>query len=252
MWNYFNKFLPKRRDVGKEVEDEDAASMSPSVSVRVFISYSHNDKVLAGRLKAALDGFGLEVFLAHEDLDPSVEWQDVIMEHLKRADIFLPLITRHFSESDWTDQESGIAHALDKVIVPIAVTSHFPYGFVAKYQAWKLNDPKTPMHCEQLIEAIIKNQPKIVPYLLPVLIKSFASSGNFDNAGLRAKLLLSFSGIKKEQALEIFQAAATNNQIYGSWAAVSSVKELIKRYHKLVPARLIKTVEEKMKKGWAA
>jgi len=37
-------------------------------SLRIFIGYSNEDKLLAGNLKAQLENRGFEVFLAHEDL----------------------------------------------------------------------------------------------------------------------------------------------------------------------------------------
>src|SRR3989344_2611626 len=98
-------------------------------TIRVFISYSTKDKHLAGNIKMGLERFGADVFLAHEDINPSSEWQDIILENLDSTDIFMPIITKNFPDSYWTDQESGIALAKGKLIVPISVDSNNPYGF---------------------------------------------------------------------------------------------------------------------------
>jgi len=46
----------------------------------------------------------------------------------------LPLLTDSFVRSDWTDQETGIAVALGKIIVPMKMPVN-PYGFISRYQA---------------------------------------------------------------------------------------------------------------------
>lgn len=76
---------------------------------RVFLSYSHKDRVIAGSIKTTLGSEALEVFMAHEDIQPSLEWQEEIFRQLKLCDIFIPLFSNNFRKSNWTDQESGLA-----------------------------------------------------------------------------------------------------------------------------------------------
>ncbi|HLE82428.1 MAG TPA: hypothetical protein VJA25_14335, partial [Dehalococcoidia bacterium] len=44
-------------------------------SLRVFLSYYHADRILAGRVRTELERFGIRVFVAHDDINPSQEWQ---------------------------------------------------------------------------------------------------------------------------------------------------------------------------------
>lgn len=62
-------------------------------------------------VKLNLNHYGLDVFLAHEDIEPTEEWQTRILSELKRASVFLPLLTDKFITSKWTAQECGIAVA---------------------------------------------------------------------------------------------------------------------------------------------
>lgn len=103
----------------------------------IFLSHSHKDAKLAKSLKDDLETrFPISVFVAHQDLTPSDEWQVEIGRMLRRCDAFVALVTRSFQRSDWTDQETGLALAFRKVIVPIGVALN-PYGFVGKLQAMK-------------------------------------------------------------------------------------------------------------------
>jgi len=68
-------------------------------TIRVFLSYSTEDKGLAGFIKDSLEWYGLEVFIAHEDIEPSDEWQEAIIQNLESTDVFVPIITESFSLS---------------------------------------------------------------------------------------------------------------------------------------------------------
>ena len=74
-----------------------------------FISYASADRKLAAQVKAALLECGVDGFMAHEDIHVSQEWRDRILEELRRMEVFVPLLSRHFKSSDWTSQESGAA-----------------------------------------------------------------------------------------------------------------------------------------------
>jgi hypothetical protein len=213
-------------------------------TVRAFISYATKDKNLAGNLKESLEKFGLEVFLAHEDITPSSEWQDEILRNLKSTDIFMPLITDSFSESFWTDQESGIALSENKFILPIAVDGHLPYGFLGKIQAYKHNS-KISISTDKIIEAIIISKPEFSSPLLDSLIKAFALSHSFDDAGAKSALLLQFDEINDEQANEIFRAVVNNDQILGSRSARGNITSLFRKCQKQIDKKLLEELKSK-------
>jgi len=104
-------------------------------TIRVFLSYSHPNRKCAGRIKAELEDYCLDVFLAYEDIAQSRQWQKIILGYLKRCDVFLPLLTKEFQSSEWADQESGIAFAGDKLIIPLKVSID-PYGFLVMVTAF--------------------------------------------------------------------------------------------------------------------
>lgn len=109
-----------------------------SKKVKAFVSYSTSDKELAGKIKKALENYGLEVFLAHEDISPSREWRKEILQNIESSDIFIPVLTENFKESTWTDQESGMAIFTKSTIIPLNVDKN-PHGFLKDYQAFSLD-----------------------------------------------------------------------------------------------------------------
>lgn len=121
--------------------------------LKAFLSYSRLDKKLAGHIKHALKECGIEAFLAHEDVEPSVEWVEEIKTELETCNIFLPILTNNFHNSDWTDQETGIAFTRDKLIIPLKVKKD-PYGFISKIQAFSLDPNAIVSSCHELVEII--------------------------------------------------------------------------------------------------
>jgi hypothetical protein len=76
--------------------------------MKAFISYSTLDKVSAGQLNEHLSMYGIDSFMAHEDLQVSEEWKKRIQEELSTASILTALLSKNFRASEWTSQEIGL------------------------------------------------------------------------------------------------------------------------------------------------
>src|SRR5262249_47275885 len=146
--------------------------------------------------KYSLGSYGIAAFLAHEDIQPSEEWQDEISHRLHACEVFFPLLTDSFKSSDWTDQETGIAVALNKIIVPLKATLD-PYGFIARYQAQSLeaeevngslNLPGIDESCWNVARSLARRS-DIGDRIKNGIIAKFALSGAFKEAGQYASRL---------------------------------------------------------------
>jgi len=209
-------------------------------TLRVFLSYSHKDRELAGEIKEYIEDYRLEVFLAHEDIEPSREWQEEIIRSLKACDIFIPIVSENFKESKWCDQESGIAFAEDKYIIPINV-SLVPYGFIGKYQALKLGESISDS-CDKIIEII--DSTMLNEQLTDCLIKSFIESESFSVANKRAQLLEKREPFTEDQINEIIRGFVINDQIRGGYKAEPIVKRMFEKYSEVIKPELKEKFEE--------
>jgi len=215
--------------------------------IKVFLSYSTIDKILTGKIKNYLEDYGLEVFLAHEDIAPSAEWQKVVLQNLENCDVFIPIITENFKSSEWTDQEIGIALAKGKFIIPLSIDI-VPYGFLNKLQSLKLGSKPIYLSCEEIIK-ILKGNSKFERLLLNSVIKTFLNSGNFKEARNKSRILLKFDDtFTAEQIDEIIRGSIQNNQIYNSFGAQKVLEELIQRHNKVIEKDLIQELNEKFKR----
>jgi len=215
-------------------------------SLRVFVSYSTADKKLAGALKVGLEDYGMDVFLAHEDITPCEEWEQIILRTLKQTDIFMPLLTKNFKNSSWTDQETGIAVSDQKFIISLKVNID-PYGFISKYQAFTFTFKEVPTHggsyslcadsCLGIIKLILTNK-DLKENLKDCLIRSFINSGSFLDAGSKIIILDEVDSFSKEQIDAVIQGSISNDQINGSFKTKTFLKKFMQKSGKTPIFRL--------------
>ncbi len=209
--------------------------------MKTFISYSSKDKNLAGQIKHELEEYGLDVFLAHEDITPSEEWVDVILAELKACDIFLPLLTKSFEESKWVDQESGIAFFNDKLIIPLKYTKD-PYGFISRFQALKVNSKDIQKTAFDIIK-IIASKPVLGKNMRDIVIQKLGGSWSFDDAAQNAEIIVEIENYSMTQIKEIIGHVINNDQIHKSWRAQSLLKKLVKKYRKKLEPKLLEAFD---------
>jgi hypothetical protein len=101
---------------------------------RLFISHISKDKGRATRLKECLERYGIDGFVAHEDVHPTAEWEAEIERALRVMDAFVAITTPGYSKSVWTQQEVGFAVARRVKIISFEF-GEVPAGFISKQQA---------------------------------------------------------------------------------------------------------------------
>lgn len=111
---------------------------------RLFISHVSKYKESASNLKRCLSMYGIDCFVAHEDITPSKEWEIEIENGLFTMDALCAIVVPEFSESKWCDQEVGIALGQHKLVLSINKGEN-PYGFFGKFQALKSRSTSSDM-----------------------------------------------------------------------------------------------------------
>ena len=101
---------------------------------RLFISHISKDKLIATRLKDALAQYDIAGFVAHEDIHPTLPWQDEIERALQTMDGLIAVHTVGFSASIWTQQEIGYALGRGTKVISFKMGED-PTGFIGKNQA---------------------------------------------------------------------------------------------------------------------
>lgn len=194
--------------------------------IKIFLSYSKEDKVLAGKIKEGLENIGFECFLAHDDITPSKNWPKKIENELDNTDVFIPILTENFQQSQWANQEVGIAYKLEKIIIPLKKNVD-PEGFISDIQALKLSftidQNKHPDFLIKLDETtyniakiILEDNKDLQVKFKPILIDLFAKSKNSSEGERYARLVVLIDKFYQHEINSIVGTLIENKDIYQS------------------------------------
>jgi hypothetical protein len=175
---------------------------------RVFLSHKSEVKADVAEVKEKLKLFGVSAFVAHEDIHPTKEWQNEIENALFSMDSFVALMTKNFHESDWTDQEVGVAFGRGVPIVAIKI-GRDPYGFIGKFQALRSDWKSAAIGIGKIL---IKQDKMIDAY-----VKAALECTSFDNANAMAELLPHIEKLSDQQITGLISAFENNNELRGGF-----------------------------------
>ena len=198
--------------------------------VKVFISHATSTRPIAGKLRDLLANRGVSAFVAHEDIQPTAQWQEVILDALSSMDMFLAILSQDFCESPYCDQELGFAiaerrrredahHERPLTIMAVTCDNTDPYGFLRGEQAAKVRHV-TDIPSKVLEVLFGKGS---APWFKS-FIDSIRCSPNFYNSNYN--LVLELKKVEKltaEQANELVDAVNSNNQVYAAGNFMSAI-----------------------------
>ncbi|PJZ55834.1 toll/interleukin-1 receptor domain-containing protein [Leptospira barantonii] len=208
--------------------------------MKAFISYSTVDKYIAGKIQNILDRFGIESFLAHEDIQVSSEWQTVILNELRKSDLFVALLSREYEASPWCEQEAGIAAFREMTLVFLSLDGTVPKGFVGKTQSAKIKEETLSIN--DLIPGIIRCNFSVGTNMIVDLI---GKSRSFRQAEKNFQMILPYMDqMKKSQIKELLKRSANNRQVYDAGLCKNRyIPSLLKDYRYLLSKRTLAILE---------
>lgn len=175
---------------------------------RVFLSHKAEVKKETADLKDKLRIYGISCFVAHEDVNPTIEWQNEIENALHTMDTFVALLTGGFHDSLWTDQEVGFAFGRGVPIVSVKLGKD-PYGFIGKFQALSCTWDKAPA---EIAKILIKKEPMLNAY-----INAIKECTNYDHSNKLSELLPFIERLTDSQIENLIEAFNENSQVYDSY-----------------------------------
>lgn len=199
---------------------------------RLFISHSSIVKEGAHAIKEALAHYQVAAFVAHDDIEPSFEWQNEIENALRTMDALVAIITPEFSTSKWCDQEVGYALGRGKFVIPLTTDSS-PYGFLAKIQGMKIKGLKATEVAKKISEALIQN-PATRPRMTETLVESLVNSGSWETSRIIMGHLEKVPDLSSSQIARLLTAADENSQVKNAFMGSSTVPEKIRALAKRV------------------
>jgi hypothetical protein len=147
---------------------------------RLFLSHQAKHKVEVSKIKDELAVYGISAFVAHEAIQPSLEWEREIESGLRSMHALLALMTPDFDTSSWTDQEIGWAFGRGLVVLPVRLGAD-PYGFAGKLQGITGNFDNPKPLAKAVFETLLAN-PATHGDVRRALVKEFCESGSYNQS----------------------------------------------------------------------
>lgn len=193
---------------------------------RVFISHLTENKKSATNLKSNLARYGIDCFVAHEDIEPSKLWQTEIEKALASMDLLCVILTPNIYQSKWCDQEVGIA--LGRAIPTLSIKKGAdPHGFIGKYQAIKAKTTAEAV-AKDVFDTICKMENVNKKYF-SILGKLFLNSKNEKEALDWLKQINKISNFNVETIDKIASSYGANS-ILSTKAVTSEYNKLARKF----------------------
>ena len=196
---------------------------------RLFLSHLATFKVQASALQSVLNNYAISSFVAHEDIEPAKEWQDEIEASLHSMDALAALLTDGFKDSNWCDQEVGVAVGRDVLIIPVRKGVD-PYGFIGKYQGIQ-GEGKTIGEVAKAIFTTLISSTKTRTKMIRCLCNAVSQATDIDDATKRLKILSDIDNLPNDELEQLRSAVTDNSVLIKSEHFKISINKLFGKYN---------------------
>ena len=105
------------------------------------------------KISTMLKEHNINTFVAKYDIKSGEKWSNKIKDSLRESQVFLSIITKEYHNSSYTDQEVGMALAMNIHIIPIRLDDSIPKGFLNEIHAEKFSI-NVSANCDDLVTEI--------------------------------------------------------------------------------------------------
>lgn len=218
------------RTIAPSVAPEALQRIWGSEHVRVFLSHKATVKESTSQVKQALARCGIAAFVAHEDIEPTEEWEREIERALFSMDASVALLSEDFHDSNWTDQEVGVAIGRGVPLIAVRLGMD-PYGLMGKGQglggcSW--DDPNgIAIKVFQLLHKRLPDKSR----LFECALSTYAQSCSFVDSAWKVEHLLSvFTSLSTDQVGRVIDAYRANGQNTSSFKGRNLLQPLLEKW----------------------
>ena len=194
---------------------------------KLFISHLATFKKTISILKNELENYGISAFVAHEDIEPTKEWQNEIEKGLFSMDALCAILIPGFKESNWTDQEVGVAIGRGVLIIPIRKELD-PYGFIGKYQGLQAIGKSIGEVANGIFKIIAINEKTKSKYL-NILVELILLSNTANQGIERLKALKEITNIPQDK-IEYIRDQIIENKNLQNVRFLNSFNDIAEKY----------------------
>jgi len=216
------------KTLGQRVAPVDVERLWKPGMFRLFLSHVSKHKVAVSKLKLQLGKYGIASFIAHEDIEPSLEWQNEIELALRSMHVLVALLTPDFHQSKWTDQEVGIALGKGTLVIPVRLGLD-PYGFMGKVQGLPGDLDFPAGIASSLVDLLLKHK-TTTDKMQEALIVGLEQAASFDASKVVTKKIAGLRHISTAQLERMEAAVKKNSQVKNSFDVPERIQQIVQRF----------------------
>jgi hypothetical protein len=198
---------------------------------RLFICHVASHKEVAHLLKQELEKVQVSCFVAHDDIEPTREWQDEIAESLRTMDALAAILSPDFHSSNWTDQEVGFAIGTGRLVLPLRLGLD-PYGFIGKFQGYHIAGIGYPTVAQEIVK-ILSRHGQTALKMASALVKRFEESWTWDSAKATMSLLEECAVIDEALLTRIEETGNRNSQVRDAFGVLARIRTLAAKHRNI-------------------
>lgn len=193
---------------------------------RLFLSHSSSDKEFATVLKRWLSKVRIDLFVAHQDIEPNILWQEEIKLALSSCHAMLYLATPEANESVWCQQEIGWALGRGVFLTTYRLETDSK-GFASALQGWRKEEDDLVVIREGLVDMLARDD-RTEPALRSPMVQVLLESTN-EAQSLFALRLLDFMKAFEPADLDRLKQYEVPAELSKSTGLISGLKTLKQR-----------------------
>lgn len=200
--------------------------------LRIFLSHVAAHKVAVSKLKQELDRFGASAFVAHQDIEPTFEWQHEIELALQSMHSLVALVTPDFHGRKWTDQEVGYALGKGVLVIPVMLGAA-PDGFIGKVQGvpGSLDSPDTL--ATGIVDLLLKHS-GTESLMRETLVSALEKSPSFATSKRVTSKLEGLDHFSTEQLNRLEAACKSNYQVEAAISVPQRIAKVVQKFKPVV------------------
>lgn len=226
-WRERSGFLVNSDAATRPADDDRTARLWTPGYFKLFLSHKAEYKRETAAFKDCMATYGVSCFVAHEDIEPTAEWQAEIERALLSMDALAALLTPNFSDSHWTDQEVGAAVGRRVQVISIRLGKD-PYGFIGKYQGVPGHGLKSTDLAKKVYE-LLWNLPHLKAKLVESLVTRFKTAGSFEHANNLMEYVERLDTLSPHLIDQLDLAYQSNRQVRNAWKVEDRLPTVLRR-----------------------
>jgi hypothetical protein len=191
----------------------------------LFASHLTDEKRIVSEIGEKLDLLGVTLFVAHEDIRPSKDFQVEIERSLSEAHGGVIFFHDDFIESKWCDQEVGWLVGRGVPVFTLKFARAAPHGFIARAQALPISENTK---IEKILDELMNwahTQDQLRPRLADSLLQKLRLSGSFLTTNSIWKYLGLHKDLSTAQIETLLSITIENSQVHGAECRVGLPNE---------------------------